>query len=380
MKWFKKINYDNIPKLPTIDEISIELPAISQFLEAFMLPEVFKSLETDTVPVIDIKGRIVGIVSEYDLAKILPEWSLEEESYRHNIKVSDIMTTNVWTETRNTNIEKLFSSIHQMHTRVIPIVDRDGTYTEYSITRNALVTYLTRMVKPRSIGGLATPLGVYMTDGMNQAGSKNLGLILTGFALGIMAIVVQAITGFVFNYIKLPYFFILIFQLVLFILILRITPLAKYHAAEHQTIHAIEKGLPLTIETVNRQPRPHKRCGTNIMVLLVGIQLVLLLAVEIARISHFAQFLFLIFGLVFVFSYWRKAGMWIQQYLTTAPANNTQIENGIKTGEELLKMHKEHISPRPPDLIEKIWNMGLIQVLLSFLFIFWISDFILSHL
>ena len=380
MKWFKKIDYGNIPKLPTIDEISMELPAVSQYLEAFRLPDVFKSMEIDTLPVIDIKGRIVGIVSEYDLAKILPEWSLEEESYMLNVKVEDIMTREVWAETKNTNIEKLFSSLHHMHKRVIPIVDEDGVYTDYSITRNALVTYLTRRVKPRSIGGLATPLGVYMTDGVHQAGSKNLGLVLAGFALGTIAIAVQLISAFIFNYIKPPYFLLLCFQLAIFVLILRITPLAKYHAAEHQTIHAIEKGLPLTIESVKRQPRPHKRCGTNIMILLVGIQIVLLLSIEASKINTFSQFLFLVIGIVFVFSYWKQAGMWIQQYLTTAPASDKQIQNGIQAGEELLKMHKKDISPRPPGLLEKIWNMGLIQVFLSFIFVLWISDAILNYL
>ena len=59
----------------------------------------------------------------------MPEWSFDKESYRYNVKVSDIMTKNVWTETENTNIEKLLTSIHQMHTRVIPIIDDKGIYT-----------------------------------------------------------------------------------------------------------------------------------------------------------------------------------------------------------------------------------------------------------
>lgn len=365
MVW-RKDNYKNIPDLPDISKVSEEIPAVSKYLEAFRLPDAFKQAEIDTLPVIDITGRIVGIVSEYDLAKILPEWSFEEQSYRHNVLVSEIMTKDVWTEEENTSIKDLLSSIHEMHIRVIPIVDENGRYTGSSITRTAMISFLTRMVKPRSIGGLATPLGVYMTDGIHQAGSKNPGLLLTGVALGFISFIVMLITSFIFNYMNPPLTIVLLLQLTIFILILRFTPFSKIHAAEHQTIHAIEKGLPLNLETVRMQPREHKRCGTNIMVLLVGIQLIILLSAELRVLNPFLYFLFLVFSLLVVFSNYRKLGMWIQKHLTTSKANDFQIKNGIKVGEELLKMHKDDTTTGSPGFIQKVWNMGIIQILLTF--------------
>jgi len=378
MKWFWKKEY-KIPDLPSVDDISTEIPAISEYLEAFRLPDVFKATEIDTLPVINNAGIITGIVSEYDLAQILPEWSFDEESYRYDVKVADIMTKKVWTEKENTNVKDILSSIHQLHTRVIPIVDEYGRYTGKSITRQVLVRFLTRMVKPRSIGGLATPIGIYMTDGKHQAGSGNLGLVLTGFAFGGIIIFIELLTGYIFTGRHLPDILIIITQLILFILVLRITPLVKYHAAEHQTIHAIEKGLPLTPETVRMQPRPHKRCGTNIMVLLFGIQLVLLISFEFIKMP-FIQFIILITGFLFVFSNWKKAGMWLQEYFTTRRASLIQIENGIKTGEEILRKHKEDTSPESPGFFVKLWNMGLIQVLVSFLFLLWVFNFVLHIL
>jgi len=378
MKWFWKKEY-KIPDLPSVDDISTEIPAISEYLEAVRLPDVFKATEIDTLPVINNAGIITGIVSEYDLAQILPEWSFDEESYRYDVKVADIMTKKVWTEKENTNVKDILSSIHQLHTRVIPIVDEYGRYTGKSITRQVLVRFLTRMVKPRSIGGLATPIGIYMTDGKHQAGSGNLGLVLTGFAFGGIIIFIELLTGYIFTGRHLPDILIIITQLILFILVLRITPLVKYHAAEHQTIHAIEKGLPLTPETVRMQPRPHKRCGTNIMVLLFGIQLVLLISFEFIKMP-FIQFIILITGFLFVFSNWKKAGMWLQEYFTTRRASLIQIENGIKTGEEILRKHKEDTSPESPGFFVKLWNMGLIQVLVSFLFLLWVFNFVLHIL
>ncbi len=38
----------------------------------------------------------------------------------------------------------------------------------------------------------------------------------------------------------------------------------KYHGAEHKTIHCYEKGLPLTVENVSKQPLYHPRCGTSL--------------------------------------------------------------------------------------------------------------------
>lgn len=380
MKWFKKINYNDIPKLPDVKSVSSEIISISEYLDAFKLPEIFKQVGADTLPVIDIQGNVVGIVSEYDLAQILPEWSFDPESYKNNVTVEDIMTRNVWVETENTNIKDILSKVHEMHTRVIPIVDENGKYSGNSITRSALISFLTRMVKPVTLGGLATPLGVYITDGRHQAGTGNAGLILTGFAMALVAIIAQVITGFIFKFIPLSYVFALFVQLILFIFILRLTPLVKLHAAEHQTINAIEKGLPLTLDTVKMQPRAHKRCGTNIMVLLLGIQFVLLISLEFVKFNPFFQFVFLIVGFLFIFSNWRKFGMWIQEYLTTANADNNYILNGIKAGQEILRKNKEDASPFTPSIFEKIWNMGLIQILFSFLLLMWIFDKIIQML
>lgn len=374
MKWFKK-NNPKIFKLPDVEDISTEIPAISEHLEAFRLPELYKLADIDTLPVIDTQGKIIGIVSEYDLTQILPEWSMEEHSYMLNVKVSDIMTKKVWVEEENTNIKDLFANIHNMHTRVIPIIDKYGIYTGKCITRQAVVSFLTGMVKPRSIGGLATPIGVYLTDGKHQAGAGNFGLLLTGLSLGSIAFFAEAVTThFLGRY--LEEIFLIIIQLILFIFILRQTSLVKYHAAEHQTIHAIEKGLPLTLETVKMQPRAHKRCGTNIMVLLLGIQFVLIISFYFNKIP-FIQFLALITGFLFVFSNWRQAGMWLQEFFTTKRASRIQLENGIKVGEEILKKHKEDTCPNPPSWTYKLWNMGLIQILSGFLFIIWLFNFLL---
>jgi uncharacterized protein YqhQ len=49
----------------------------------------------------------------------------------------------------------------------------------------------------------------------------------------------------------------------------------QYHGAEHQTIHCYEAGLPLAPGNVARFPTLHVRCGTNFLLILFVVTLVL---------------------------------------------------------------------------------------------------------
>jgi uncharacterized protein YqhQ len=49
----------------------------------------------------------------------------------------------------------------------------------------------------------------------------------------------------------------------------------QYHGAEHMTIHALEHGDPLTIDSVRRYPTAHPRCGTEFLVVVILLSIVL---------------------------------------------------------------------------------------------------------
>ncbi|HXI44948.1 MAG TPA: DUF1385 domain-containing protein [Candidatus Acidoferrales bacterium] len=49
----------------------------------------------------------------------------------------------------------------------------------------------------------------------------------------------------------------------------------EYHGAEHMTIHALEHGDPLTIDAVRRYPTAHPRCGTEFLVVVILLSIVL---------------------------------------------------------------------------------------------------------
>jgi uncharacterized protein YqhQ len=49
----------------------------------------------------------------------------------------------------------------------------------------------------------------------------------------------------------------------------------EYHGAEHMTIHALEHEDPLTVERVRKYPTAHPRCGTEFLVVVILLSIVL---------------------------------------------------------------------------------------------------------
>jgi len=48
----------------------------------------------------------------------------------------------------------------------------------------------------------------------------------------------------------------------------------QYHGAEHMTIHALEAGDPLAVAAVRKYPTAHPRCGTEFLVVVIGLSIV----------------------------------------------------------------------------------------------------------
>jgi uncharacterized protein YqhQ len=72
-----------------------------------------------------------------------------------------------------------------------------------------------------------------------------------------------------------------VFRLLVFVLYLLLISQWKemrrvlgYHGAEHKSIHAIERGAPLTPESVMTFSRLHPRCGTSFLFLVVVVSVV----------------------------------------------------------------------------------------------------------
>ena len=380
MNWNRESSYYNQSEAcySNIRKLSREIPAVSEYLDILNLSNLFKKYETNVLPVINLQGKIIGTVSEYNITLSLINISFKKDSYKHKITVSDIMNRDFFAETGDKSIKNIIPKIiEDFHEDIIPIVDEKKQYSGNSLVRSDLIYYLTGIIRPMLLGGLATPIGVYITDGKHQAGAGNLGLILTGIVFGFFALIIQFITFFIFSE-SSPNVLILLFELSLFIIFLRLTPLVRIHAAEHQTIHTIEKGLPLTLDVVKMQPRPHRRCGTNFMVLISGIFFIIILIMDIKIFQNpFFSYFFSIISLLFLFLSWKRFGMWLQKYFTTARAPDKYIKNGIKAGKEIIKKNKEDFCPGKTLFVEKLWNTGFIQILIGFIFVHSVFNFLI---
>lgn len=56
--------------------------------------------------------------------------------------------------------------------------------------------------------------------------------------------------------------------------------LYQYHGAEHKTIACFEQGLPLTVENAKQQSKHHDRCGTNFIVIVMIVSILMFSLVE----------------------------------------------------------------------------------------------------
>ncbi|MDI9636662.1 DUF1385 domain-containing protein [Kamptonema cortianum] len=209
------------------------------------------------------------------------------------------------------------------------------------ITPSRLLARTDRQVRPRLVGGMATPLGVYLNAGGITGGVKGWGLFLAGASLFLTIIAASTIVNllvyqFQTTLATVPHIHLLIefSTLLLFFFLLKLQPLAGYHAAEHMVVHAIEQGEELTMETVKRMPRVHPRCGTNLAVglmIFLGIQSTTLIAETEVRT---------LLGLLAVLFLYKPVGNFVQAAFTTRRPNEKQILAGIDAGNKLLENYR----------------------------------------
>ena len=216
--------------------------------------------------------------------------------------------------------------------------------------------------RPSMVGGMATPFGVYLTTGAIRGGVPLYAVMATGSLMIGMFILSAAIcsplTGPI-NHSHLPNFLKdaipSSLPLIPFMLMMRLLPLSGTHAAEHMTVHAIERGEELTPEVVARMPRVHPRCGTNL-----AVALTLFLTISLTEWTSSEETRYLVAAIITLFS-WRSLGSFAQQYITTRKPNAAQLRSGIKAGNDLIQKYSVARSTAT-NIPTRIWNSGMIHV------------------
>lgn len=106
--------------------------------------------------------------------------------------------------------------------------------------------------------GLFVALPQFLASLATQGAGWELGLTDTAFHVLIGGFKLLIFIGYLFAISRIP----------------EVRRLFQYHGAEHKTIHAYEKKLPLTVANVQAQTTLHPRCGTTFLVVVIVVSII----------------------------------------------------------------------------------------------------------
>ena len=285
----------------------------------------------------------------------------------------------------------------------VPVLDQRTGEVAGILVRPGTPLPMTSTPPAPRLGGMATPLGVYLHDGISGGGAGFFGLMLTGMLLAGLGVVAELVTTYVGEYLDMALahvprvssivgpggvgvdqLFLSLFSVCLLLSLVRLLPLAGTHAAEHQVVHCVEAGAPLTPSAVRSMPRVHPRCGTNV---LTGMLIFLTAFTAVFRIAilfnvdlHEAAALGAIVAGPLTLGYWRRVGGFMQYWLATKPATDRQIAGAIKAAEQVFSKRSTRGS-RPVSfrMVRRIWAMGFPQVLIGYAVVFGVIKLLSAH-
>lgn len=307
---------------------------------------------------VTVDNHVVGVVSEASLAKALAAGLSPESS------IGPLMTQAPPTIRPYESLASALRLLEESGFSFLLVADDAGSLV--GVVRAAdLLSGPRPPLRPRMVGGMATPLGVYLTTGTLGAGATGLGLVLTGamlFALFFLASIVANQLNPLLSQMPLSRSGVETAiggsSLILFLIGLRALPLAGTHGAEHMVVHAIERGEELTPSIVSRMPRVHPRCGTN---LAAGA--VLFLSLNEWRWTDDTQLRFLIAALLTVLL-WRPIGSLLQHFVTTRRPSERQLKDAISAGNQLLTGYQT-ARYMTPSVARRIWYSGLPHIMIG---------------
>ncbi len=239
------------------------------------------------------------------------------------------------------------------------------------------------------------PAGVFMSTGTART-AGDLALLGTGMsiaALGCCAMVMTYIGAWLLQQVyAIPFASVLLMarttldpevgpwvdvelnlmMLLSFLVLMRISPLSGYHAAEHKVIAAIEHFGEPSMERARMMPRAHRRCGSN---LLAGLLPLLILGEPLWRINPILGTAVIVLGWSLRF----HTGYLIQAIFATKEPTDRQLRAGLEAGTRILRLWREHAGERIPPLVA-FWRRGLAQMVAGMMLGMWTAGQLYQYL
>jgi hypothetical protein len=235
------------------------------------------------------------------------------------------------------------------------------------------MAFLNGYSMPTKVSGISTPFGVFFSNGIAKGGLSDIKLFLTGSLFSIFAILIFLTGDFFFEATNNLFgatensttsTLAIILPLAFFLILIKFTRLSKLHGAEHKVAHAIESGDILSVYSVNSYSRIHKRCGTNLLILVLLLQIMII-------------YLNPILAIVIALFIWRFLGNKVQYYITTTEPGEKDLTSAILAGKDFMKnYYNTTISKVRLDPLKKIYNLGIFQILGGYFFTILILNFL----
>lgn len=190
-------------------------------------------------------------------------------------------------------------------------------------------------------------------------------ILSIGLAMGLFVLLPLFISQLLEDFLPNPSLINLVdgvVRVIIFLTYLKIISLMKdiqrvfqYHGAEHKSINCLEHEEELTVENIKKHSRLHKRCGTNFLLIVVMMSILVLMIIDVRtfwlRLGVRLLCLPLIAGLSYEIIKWlgrseskiarmiAVPGLWLQN-LTTREPDDSQIEVAIAALKEVLEDHE----------------------------------------
>jgi len=292
-----------------------------------------------------------------------------------NDRVSDILLKkNISTAIcvfEDDNIDKFFQ-LSVYHKKPVVVLSSNNIPLGVLYYENVMA-FLNGYSMPTKVSGISTPFGVFFSNGIAKGGLSDIKLFLTGSLFSIFAILIFLTGDFFFEATNNLFgatensttsTLAIILPLAFFLILIKFTRLSKLHGAEHKVAHAIESGDILSVYSVNSYSRIHKRCGTNLLILVLLLQIMII-------------YLNPILAIVIALFIWRFLGNKVQYYITTTEPGEKDLKSAILAGKDFMKnYYNTTISKVRLDPLKKIYNLGIFQILGGYFFTILILNFL----
>jgi CBS domain-containing protein len=336
------------------------------------------------LPVAD-QGRLVGLIREADLLAFVAD-AADPRAAAQTVRVAQIMRPIGLIVSDAQPLSDVAQALRDPAAAAVPVAGPDGRYLGMLLRRDLLAAVSGQPLVP-PIAGLATPFGIYLTTGALRAGANDFALAATGVALMVLNLLANGIV-YGLAWLADQYLFpeaaqsaaqplpeaplaaeLAVYGLwgAVFLLLLRFSPLAGIHGAEHMVVHAVEEGEDLDPQKTRAMPRVHPRCGTNLMALLVLLVIALEFFSSLSnRVDDGTRFLALLALVAIVLLTWRRLGAGLQRWVTTRRPSDRQLARALHVGQTLLEKVRTQPGARV-SFPRRLWHSSFPQVLSGFL-------------